>query len=184
MTGPQCEAITLPGRRCRRPTYSTTHECRWYGLHIAAPSAERFCSQHMPKDELDLVREATESQPDSWVAARWKVLPDQPACWSWPVPSEVDPADPWSTVVAWQAGRCALCGSSADLVTDHCHDSDLKRGMLCPGCNIHEGACPKSPCGCDGYREKPPASLLGVRVLYGVGYVAAESSVPGGAVAR
>lgn len=40
----------------------------------------------------------------------------------------------------WQDGRCAWCGTDMwALVTDHCHETGLVRGLLCAGCNVREG---------------------------------------------
>lgn len=162
----------MTGRRCRREPYGATHECRWYGLAEILPSATSRCGQHLPAEEDAARGKALDGKPDSRVASRWLVLPDAPACWSWPVPGELDATDSWGVVVDWQAGRCALCGEHGKrLVTDHCHASGFNRGMLCSGCNVHEGQCPKSPCACDGYRDRPPATILGVRVPYsGIGW--------------
>jgi hypothetical protein len=39
-------------------------------------------------------------------------------------------------MVVRQGGKCVLCGTSAgDLVLDHCHDTDIVRGLLCYSCN-------------------------------------------------
>lgn len=41
-----------------------------------------------------------------------------------------------------QEGRCAICREPADhagLYIDHCHDTDVVRGLLCHGCNIGIG---------------------------------------------
>jgi hypothetical protein len=167
----QCEAITMSGRRCKRAPYGATLECRWYNLGDLVLRSARRCTIHLTRAERDLVRSALEDQPDAWTASKWKVLPDTPACWSWPVPEQIDRDNPWSTIVEWQNGRCALCGEVRYLVADHCHNSGFKRGLLCIGCNNHEGYCPKSPCGCDGYRERPPAAILGIQATYGLKYV-------------
>jgi hypothetical protein len=168
----ECEAVTMSSRRCKRQPYATTHEFRWYGLAAVAPSAAARCLQHLPDEEKAARGEALDGKPDSRSAERWLVLPDEPACWSWPVPESAIATDSWAAVADWQAGRCALCGESGlHLVTDHCHDSGWNRGQLCRGCNVHEGQCPKSPCACDGYRDRPPAVILGVRVPYsGIGW--------------
>lgn len=51
----------------------------------------------------------------------------------WPLP------EPGTSLRTWQAGRCAWCGFEDSLVRDHCHRTGLIRGLLCRGCNSHEG---------------------------------------------
>jgi hypothetical protein len=39
-----------------------------------------------------------------------------------------------------QEGRCAICGAEPDvLVVDHCHETDVVRGLLCRWCNVGLG---------------------------------------------
>lgn len=98
-------------------------------------------------------------------------LTSEPACWSWPVPDGIDGDRPWDALVAWQAGRCALCGrDDRALEKDHDHRTGLRRGQLCKSCNNHEGKCTRSPCACDGYRVRHPAAILGVEVEHGGWY--------------
>jgi hypothetical protein len=122
------------------------------------------------------------------------VIPAEPACWSWPVPSAVPElaGDPLadctpqlrallgtagaeivaatslnSAFYQWHDGRCALCGRRARLVTDHDHQTGLVRGMLCTGCNTAEGMNRLATVGpYAAYRERDPASILGVRIVY------------------
>lgn len=97
----------------------------------------------------------------------WTIPTGEPACWSWDEPDEFDWSNPWATLREWQAGRCALCGSSdRRLVTDHSHDDGKARGELCASCNTHEGHCWNRRCPCVGYRFCPPARILGVTVNY------------------
>jgi len=42
-------------------------------------------------------------------------------------------------LVAFQGGRCAICGEKARLVVDHCHTSGRVRGLLCRRCNVALG---------------------------------------------
>jgi DNA invertase Pin-like site-specific DNA recombinase len=84
----------------------------------------------------------------------------EPACWEWTPPD--DGARTWDDVIAWQAGRCALCGVERTLQNDHSHRTGLRRGQLCATCNIHEGQCSRADCPCVGYRERSPAAILGV----------------------
>ena len=49
------------------------------------------------------------------------------------LPGHIDP------MLAWQDGRCGLCGFRDRLVKDHCHDTGLVRGMLCGSCNTTDG---------------------------------------------
>jgi len=93
-----------------------------------------------------------------------------------PVPSLAELRHPQGTKYAMRAaltevqGRlCALCLSAPKrMVLDHDHISGLARGMLCPGCNGHEGASdslllstsfPESLLA--AYRANPPAAGCG-----------------------
>jgi hypothetical protein len=44
----------------------------------------------------------------------------------------------YKAMFARQQGRCAICLESSEperLVIDHCHDTDVVRGLLCHACN-------------------------------------------------
>lgn len=41
--------------------------------------------------------------------------------------------------------QCAICGSSDDLVLDHCHESGKFRGVLCQMCNLTLGYAKDDP---------------------------------------
>lgn len=97
-----------------------------------------------------------------------------PACWSWPLPAEAGTYEPESNagylaLILWQGDRCAICGLAVGggyLVDDHDHVSALVRGFLCRGCNTREGIH-RGPSGTFAkYRERHPASMLGVRFTY------------------
>lgn len=90
-----------------------------------------------------------------------------PACWSWPEPDTPVTGDPWSAVVRWQSGRCALCGTTTPLVRDHDHYTGMRRGLTCRSCNTHEGFCSDLACRCAAYRTRPPVAILGVEVEHG-----------------
>lgn len=85
---------------------------------------------------------------------------------------ELDPADfpeGKELLLAWQGERCALCGRSGEtLLTDHDHQTALVRGMLCPRCNGAEGRASRwdPPSWAAQYRMTPPASRLGLTVIY------------------
>ncbi len=40
---------------------------------------------------------------------------------------------------------CEICGSSQDMVVDHCHESGAVRGSLCRNCNVGIGMLGDSP---------------------------------------
>ncbi|MBB1256471.1 hypothetical protein H3146_24410 [Streptomyces sp. OF3] len=115
-----------------------------------------------------------------------------PACWAWTVPDNLSPFDPakafesegvtgatleklraaledpdtvgLAIIEEWQAGRCAICSSKGQLVTDHDHETGLVRGELCRSCNTAEAFRTVGPF--RRYRERPPAEILGVRARY------------------
>ena len=71
------------------------------------------------------------------------------------------------SLVEWQNGRCALCGRmDGDLVCDHDHATGLVRGWLCRSCNTREGVNREPGTIFSLYRERHPASILGVQVRY------------------
>jgi recombination endonuclease VII len=39
--------------------------------------------------------------------------------------------DDYAELLAKQGGGCGICGTSADLVVDHDHDTGRTRGLLC-----------------------------------------------------
>jgi Recombination endonuclease VII len=67
-------------------------------------------------------------------------------------------------LLAWHAGRCAVCGVPAPLVLDHCHRTALARGYLCGSCNTLEGFGHGGPF--VAYRARPPAAVLGIVETY------------------
>lgn len=94
-----------------------------------------------------------------------------PACWSWPEPTEFpgaeDSLERWQAVIDWQAGRCAACGRPGPLVEDHDHYTGLVRGWLDRGCNTAEGMAHIS--GREfwfQYRERNPASIWRLKADY------------------
>jgi hypothetical protein len=89
------------------------------------------------------------------------VVRPQPACWDWPFEKPTERAATWARrdeVVAWQAGRCAICAKpEMPLVEDHDHYTGLTRGWLCSSCNAREGRSDGFVVRC--YRNDNPASL-------------------------
>jgi hypothetical protein len=71
-----------------------------------------------------------------------------------------------------QGGLCGLCEEAFlidETVTDHCHLSDVRRGLLCNSCNVADGYTPKSVEALDAWvarlklwrsGELRPASIL------------------------
>jgi Recombination endonuclease VII len=91
-----------------------------------------------------------------------------PACWTWPLPAEVegDPRERMMLMGEWQEDRCATCGRVApyDLVTDHDHETGLVRGYLCKSCNTLESHDGKPVF--DRYRLINPASICQFEWMY------------------
>lgn len=66
----------------------------------------------------------------------------------------------------WHSGRCAICGRASDLVCDHDHATGLVRGWLCRSCNTSEGTNREPDTIFARYRERHPASILGLTIRY------------------
>lgn len=96
-------------------------------------------------------------------------LEREPDCWSWPIPPEREYAtedEARAALSAWQHGRgCAICGDRERCVEDHDHATGLVRGKLCRSCNTREGMG-HGTAPFVKYRERNPASILGVKVRY------------------
>ncbi len=101
----------------------------------------------------------------------------EPACWEWPVTEAIrvragqlgarDFRDCHWLLDEWQDERCAICGRSTARrgeVVDHDHETALVRGLLCPSCNGREGHAGDELY--ERYRQRPPAVLLGFKVIY------------------
>jgi hypothetical protein len=87
-----------------------------------------------------------------------------PVCCSWDAAIPQGHDGDRSTLRAWHAGLCAVCGYRDDrLVEDHDHDTGLIRGLLCRSCNGRE---PHDDGLFRKYRERPPAQILGIRLRY------------------
>ena len=43
--------------------------------------------------------------------------------------------DEYESFVARQEGKCAICKRYAQLLVDHCHKTNMVRGLLCDSCN-------------------------------------------------
>lgn len=108
--------------------------------------------------------------------------PDEPACWSWPLPgapTDEERGGMFYEAAAWRfyrfhtGGGCAVCGErppDGRRVEDHDHKTGMVRGLLCRGCNVREGksAAPLLV----WYRRIHPAQILDVYLPYtGIGWV-------------
>lgn len=175
MTTP-CQATTKTGAPCKRlPS-------RWPRGMDGNPY---LCGSHLPAELRD-IRDAAFADEER----RLKELLDDrlPACWSWnpelPVDRIAEEYDAPSVAFDdfmrrlregdegalhrafffWHADRCAVCGfRDTRLVKDHDHDTGLIRGLLCRSCNglePHDGGLFRR------YREKPPAEILSIRLVY------------------
>ena len=93
---------------------------------------------------------------------------EEPACWSWVVPAML-PAFPGEDAAGhylreWHEWQCAICGCLYPEYEDHDHGTGLVRGYLCRSCNTREGRSDAALY--RNFRERNPASMLGIRVEY------------------
>src|SRR6267154_3579184 len=88
----------------------------------------------------------------------------EPACHRWKSPTKLDPKMPsLGKLIAWQRGRCAICGDSHTVcVVDHDHATGLVRGLLCSTCNTTEGMKRPEDEPFASYRRRPPTAIIGV----------------------
>ena len=70
----------------------------------------------------------------------------------------------WADLVAWQSGRCAVCGGGGRMVEDHDHKTGRSRGILCWSCNVSEGVITHPAW--VRWREVNPATVFGVHRAY------------------
>lgn len=122
------------------------------------PGNPRLCGRHLPVPLLE-ARDAGFAELDRRRRAR--LAERDPACWAWATRPEG--ADPHRRLHDWHDGRCAVCGYRASLVTDHDHETGLVRGLLCRNCNAAE---PHDDGLFEKYRDRSPASILGVSIRY------------------
>jgi hypothetical protein len=164
------------GYRCGQPRQAWPAEtglpdpesCRW---HLAEDEAAAWDEHYRqiraasPVIFMPLMSSGVFSADDMDAMSR-RFHDRDPACWSWPAPETCTfrDEDTARMFLSWWNQMCATCGSENTLVEDHDHRTGLVRGMLCRSCNIREG---KSDSGVfRKYRERNPASILGIQVQY------------------
>lgn len=160
--------------RCGRPTR------RGGACRLRLVLAVLSCANHLTADER-VEYDRRRSAPSPFDRISTAVV--EPACWTWPlVPVEqlaqdvlgdvpamarlvVQEASGEAVIERWQQGRCAVCGihSPGRLVLDHDHATALIRGWLCRSCNVRE---PHAGGIFAQYRQRNPASILGIRERY------------------
>lgn len=143
--------------RCGRPKHDGS-PCR-----SKPATGGPACIHHLT--ETERVGPVTSRELIAALLADAPPQPAEPACWSWAVTEQDRSASDEADMYVWQDRRCAGCGHRTDLVLDHDHATALVRGWLCRPCNGQEP-------GAEGnqrlalYRQKNPASILGIRVRY------------------
>jgi hypothetical protein len=184
---------------CGRPTKKGS-VCRARLHYVRAGDAFQAadgCWTHMDPGYRQLAEQREREKKAAWQA--W--LTGIPACWSWPVPPDLDTWSPpqgedindrlsdktmarimgdpeiraGALLSYWQAGRCAICGSRPAPVEDHDHRTALTRGYLCRSCNTREGIYRGGDNVFTRYRECHPTKLLGLTIRYVDPYTGEEA---------
>lgn len=158
MRVPDVARRTMIGKTCARHEKTTGRPCTRSAVWADT------CRLHWTGEEAQAYRAEQERRERE----RDEVLP---ACWLWSAtPSEVAAAGQANTydqavqlLRAWQQSRCAMCGAVCPLVLDHDHGTGFVRGWLCTSCNLRE---PSGGGAFLRYRERNPATTLGVRLRY------------------
>ena len=143
--------------------------CQWF-----EPAS---CPSHATRAELAGHAHA-QALAEEW--SRSARLAEPVECWGWPVTDEhrrrareaAECADAGRARVLamrllrdWHDYRCAICGGRSEF-TDHDHETAGVRGFLCRSCNTSEAFAWLAG-GCfDRYRNRNPASILGLVIRY------------------
>lgn len=95
-------------------------------------------------------------------------LQGDPACWDWPLPDIYAFRDDESAeaFLRWWNRLCAICEADENLVLEHDHATGLIRGYACPRCNGLEAYATEPDDVFARYRQRNPASMLGLRIPY------------------
>jgi hypothetical protein len=177
----------IPDRKCRQQTKSgrpckITRLAVWRGYWTRTLVYEASgCHVHAtPEERAEYDRIATIERDEAERSLRkfHQSLPLE--CWSWPVTDEhmrraeqarasADPEEArhiaWKLLADWQEHRCAVCGGRSERL-DHDHKTGLVRGWLCHCCNVGEGFADMPGGQFERYRQKNPATILGIEIRY------------------
>lgn len=131
-------------------------------------SVEKFCpgcEQTKPRDEFYPSRNTLHGlsvyckdccykRHDEWRLKNKKKVAEQARRWRAAHPRAAKdhtiraryglPLGSYEKMLSEQGGKCACCGSDnpggrGDFHVDHCHDTNVVRGLLCHGCNVGIG---------------------------------------------
>lgn len=155
------KADCTPEEWARRCAISTAATKRWREKHPERARESQLKQRSKPGNRKKAVQRQRDYYHRPEIKARYKALGRH---------KRVSDADPSliETLHVLQKGRCAICERelNGQENADHCHNTNVMRGLLCRNCNTAEGHIAKTGLSpiefaqrLEAYLANPPAEI-------------------------